>query len=125
MEAAKFSASYVVAYSLVHGAPRIPAFTEQALKDERVKALAQFVTASGDPELSDAFGESPAKLKITLKDGQTFEHAARLRDRLEAGADDAGATRRQVHGLRRASGQRRYRQENPGIVEHVCGSAFI
>ena len=73
VEAAKFSAAYVIAYSLVHGAPRIPAFTEQALKDERVKALAQFVTAGGDPELSDAFGESPAKLKITLRDGQTFE----------------------------------------------------
>ena len=73
VEAAKFSAAYVVAYSLVHGAPRIPAFTEQALKDERVKALAKLVTASADPELSDALGDSPAKLKITLKDGQTFE----------------------------------------------------
>jgi len=74
VEAAKFSAAYVIAYSLIHGAPRIPAFTEEALKDERVRALAKIVTASGDPELSDAFGESPAKLKITLKDGQTFEH---------------------------------------------------
>jgi 2-methylcitrate dehydratase PrpD len=73
VEAAKFSAAYVIAYSLVRGAPRIPAFTEAALKDERVKAVARLVTASGDPELSDAFGESPAKLKITLKDGQAFE----------------------------------------------------
>jgi 2-methylcitrate dehydratase PrpD len=73
VEAAKFSAAYVIAYSLIHGAPRIPAFTEQALKDERVKALAAMVTASGDPELSDAFGESPAKLKITLKSGEAFE----------------------------------------------------
>jgi len=74
VEAAKFSAAYVVAYSLVHGAPRIPAFTEQALKDERVRSLARLVTAGVDPELSDAFGESPAKLKITLKGGQSFEH---------------------------------------------------
>ena len=73
VEAAKFSAAYVIAYSLIHGAPRIPAFTEAALKDERVRELARLVTAGGDPELSDAFGESPAKLKITLKDGQTFE----------------------------------------------------
>ncbi len=73
VEAAKFSASYVIAYSLLHGAPRIPAFTEQALKDERVKALAKIVTAGGDPDLSDAFGESPAKLKITLKSGESFE----------------------------------------------------
>jgi 2-methylcitrate dehydratase PrpD len=74
VEAAKFSAAYVIAYSLVNGAPRIPAFTEQALKDERVRALARLVTAGVDPALSDAFGESPAKLKITLKSGETFEH---------------------------------------------------
>jgi 2-methylcitrate dehydratase PrpD len=73
VEAAKFSAAYVIAYALIHGAPRIPAFTEEALKDERVKALATLVTAGGDPELSDDFGESGAKLKITLKDGQAFE----------------------------------------------------
>ena len=73
VEAAKFSAAYVIAYSLVHGAPRIPAFTEAALKDERVKAVAKTVTAAGDPSLSDAVGDSPAKLKITLKDGQVFE----------------------------------------------------
>jgi 2-methylcitrate dehydratase PrpD len=35
VEAAKFSAAYVIAYSLIHGAPRIPAFTEEALKDEQ------------------------------------------------------------------------------------------
>jgi 2-methylcitrate dehydratase PrpD len=58
----------------VNGAPRIPAFTEEALKDERVRALARLVTAGVDPELSDAFGESPAKLKITLKSGESFEH---------------------------------------------------
>jgi 2-methylcitrate dehydratase PrpD len=73
VEAAKFSAAYVVAYSLVHGAPRIPAFTEQALKDERVRTLARLVTSAADPDLSDAFGESPAKVRITLKSGQTFE----------------------------------------------------
>src|SRR5262245_7469558 len=69
VEAAKFSAAYVIAYSLVHGAPRIPAFTKEALQDERVRAVAKLVTAGGDPELSDAFGESRAKLKVTLKSG--------------------------------------------------------
>ena len=73
VEAAKFSAAYVVAYSLVHGTPRIPAFTEAALNDARVKAMARLVTAGADPELSDAMGDSPAKLKITLKDGQVLE----------------------------------------------------
>jgi 2-methylcitrate dehydratase PrpD len=73
VEAAKFSASYVVAYSLVHGAPRIPAFTEAALRDERVKAVAKTVTASADPTLIDGPDGSPVKMKITLKDGQVFE----------------------------------------------------
>jgi 2-methylcitrate dehydratase PrpD len=73
IEAAKFSAAYVVAYSLVHGAPRIPAFTEAALEDERVKAVAKLVTASADPQLSDALGDSPARLEIVLKNGQKFE----------------------------------------------------
>jgi 2-methylcitrate dehydratase PrpD len=31
------------------------------------------VTASADPKLSDAFGENPTRVRITLKDGQTFE----------------------------------------------------
>jgi 2-methylcitrate dehydratase PrpD len=35
--------------------------------------MAKLVTAGADPQLGDAFGESPAILKITLKDGQTFE----------------------------------------------------
>ena len=38
IENAKFSLSYMVAYSLVHGAPMISAFTEEAIRDEQVKA---------------------------------------------------------------------------------------
>jgi len=73
VEAAKFSAAYVIAYSLVHGIPKIKAFTPEALKDPRVQAMAKLVTAGADATLPDAFGESPSILKITLKDGQTFE----------------------------------------------------
>jgi 2-methylcitrate dehydratase PrpD len=73
IEAAKFSAAYVLAYSLVHGAPKIKAFTEEALKDARVRALAGMVTAEADPKLSDAFGENPTRVRVTLKDGSTFE----------------------------------------------------
>ena len=37
-------------------------------------AFSVFLLEKGaDPDLSDAFGESPAKLRITLKNGQTFE----------------------------------------------------
>src|SRR4029077_1992560 len=43
------------------------------IKDERVRSLAKTVTASVDPEFSDALGESPAKVKVTLKNGQVLE----------------------------------------------------
>jgi 2-methylcitrate dehydratase PrpD len=73
VENAKFSLAYMVAYSLVHGAPMIAAFTEEAIRDEHVKALAKTVSASVDPALGPGTRESPAILKVTLSDGQTFE----------------------------------------------------
>lgn len=73
VEAAKFSAAYVIAYSLIHGAPKIKAFTPEALADKRVRALAGLVTSGADPNLSEGFGQNPTRVKITLKDGQTFE----------------------------------------------------
>jgi len=73
VEGAKFSVSYLVAYALIHGAPRLPAFTEAALKDEKVKALAAKVTASVDPALGPGTHVSPAIVKITLKNGQLLE----------------------------------------------------
>ena len=39
VESAKFSAAYVIAYALVHGTPNIKAFTQEALKDARVKSF--------------------------------------------------------------------------------------
>jgi 2-methylcitrate dehydratase PrpD len=73
VENAKFSLAYVVAYSLVHGAPKIAAFTEEAIRDERVRALAKAVSASVDPALGPGTSGSPAILKITMTDGQSFE----------------------------------------------------
>jgi 2-methylcitrate dehydratase PrpD len=73
VENAKFSLAYMVAYSLAHGAPMIAAFTEEAIKDETVKAVAKTVSASVDPALGPGTRESPAILKVTLSDGQTFE----------------------------------------------------
>ncbi len=72
VESAKFSASFVIAYALVHGVPNIKAFTREALNDARVKSLAGLVTASADPQLSDDWG-NPTRVKITLKDGAAFE----------------------------------------------------
>jgi 2-methylcitrate dehydratase PrpD len=74
IEAAKFSVAYLVPYALVHGAPKITAFTDAALRDEKVQALAKTVSASVDPELGPGTGGSPARLKVTLRDGRSLEH---------------------------------------------------
>ena len=84
----------MIAYSLVHGIPKIKAFTPEALKDARTIAMAKLVTAGADPQLGDAFGESPSILKITLKDGADVRAAARLRDGVGEDPADAGAARR-------------------------------
>jgi 2-methylcitrate dehydratase PrpD len=117
VEAAKFSAAYVIAYSLIHGAPRIPAFTEAALKDERAVA-----GAAGDgrwrPGIERRLRREPGQAQDHAQGWTNFRAAARLRDRIEAGADDAGAARGEVHRLRRADGQCRRRQEDLGHAQY-------
>lgn len=74
-EAAKFSGPYLAAYTLVHGAPMLAAFTEEALRDEQVRALAAKVTLTTYQEHADVLDESPAKVTLTLKDGRKLERA--------------------------------------------------
>lgn len=73
VESAKFSIPYLIAYALVHGAPLISAFTEEALRDERVKAVAKTVSLNIDPEFADETVEHPTRVKVALSDGQTME----------------------------------------------------
>ena len=53
--------------------PKLDAFEAAARNDARVKALAQMVDAAIDPEFADARENYPTRLKVTLKDGRTFE----------------------------------------------------
>lgn len=73
IEAAKFSAGYVVAYALTHGAPMLPAFTESAIADPAVRALAGRVAAEADPTLGDGSKLNPARVAIETVDGGTIE----------------------------------------------------
>jgi 2-methylcitrate dehydratase PrpD len=73
VESAKFSIPYLIAYALVHGAPLISAFTEEALRDERVKAVAKTVSLNIDPEFADVTVDHPTRVKVALSDGQTME----------------------------------------------------
>ena len=74
-ENAKFSGPYLAAYTLVHGAPMLAAFTEAALHDEAVREFARKVSLTTYQEYADLLEESPAKVTVTLKDGRRLERA--------------------------------------------------
>jgi 2-methylcitrate dehydratase PrpD len=73
IENAKFSMPYLAAYTLLHGAPMLAAFTEQAIADERVRAAARLVSVAIDPEFADIFEESPSRLIVSFADGSKIE----------------------------------------------------
>jgi 2-methylcitrate dehydratase PrpD len=74
-ESAKFSAPYLAAYALVHGAPLLAAFTEASLHDEMVRAVAQKVSLTSYQQYADLYDESPAKVTVTLNGGRKLERA--------------------------------------------------
>ena len=73
IESAKFSMPYVAAYTALYGPPMLKAFTEEAIHDEAVKALARKVSIAVDPEFADLIEESPSRVTVTLTDGRTVE----------------------------------------------------
>jgi 2-methylcitrate dehydratase PrpD len=74
-ENAKFSGPYLAAYTFVHGAPMLAAFTEEALHDDAVRTFAQKVSLSIYQEYADLREESPARVTVTLGDGRRIERA--------------------------------------------------
>jgi len=73
IESAKFSMPYVAAYTALYGAPMLEAFTEEAIADEKIKALARKVSVAIDPEFADIVDESPSRVTVTLGDGRTVQ----------------------------------------------------
>jgi 2-methylcitrate dehydratase PrpD len=73
IESAKFSMPYVAAYTALYGPPMLKAFTEEAIHDEAVKALAGKVSVAIDPEFADILDESPSRVTVTLADGRTVQ----------------------------------------------------
>ena len=63
----------MAAYTLVHGAPMLAAFTEQAIRDERVRGAARLVSVAIDPEFAEIFAESPSRIIVTFRDGSKVE----------------------------------------------------
>jgi 2-methylcitrate dehydratase PrpD len=73
IENAKFSMPYLAAYTLLHGAPKLAAFTESAINDERVRGAARLVSVAIDAENAEIFEESPSRIIVTFRDGTTVE----------------------------------------------------
>lgn len=74
-ENAKFSGPYLAAYALVHGAPMLAAFTEEALHDDAVRSFAKKISLVIYQEHADLLEESPAKVTVTLTDGRKIERS--------------------------------------------------
>jgi 2-methylcitrate dehydratase PrpD len=73
VEAAKFSMPFLAAWSALHGAPTISAFSEDSIEDPHVKALAARVSQHVDPEFSDDPEEAPGRVRVVTADGETLE----------------------------------------------------
>ena len=73
VESAKFSMPYVASYTVLYGAPMLKAFTEEAIHDEKIKAMARKVSIAVDPEFADLLDDSPSRVTVTLTNGRTVE----------------------------------------------------
>jgi 2-methylcitrate dehydratase PrpD len=71
---AKFSMPYLVARALVEGRVTPDSFTDEAIREREVVALARKITMHADPSLeSDTSGRRPAVLRIQMSDGRSIE----------------------------------------------------
>jgi 2-methylcitrate dehydratase PrpD len=73
IESAKFSMPYVAAYTVLYGPPMLKAFTEESIRDEKIKEMARKVSIAIDPEFADLLDDSPARVTVTLADGRTVQ----------------------------------------------------
>jgi 2-methylcitrate dehydratase PrpD len=70
--AGKFSTPYCIAYGFVHGSVGLSAFTDEAVKEQRVLALASKVRYVIDPD-NPYPNNYTGHLRATLRDGQVIE----------------------------------------------------
>ncbi len=125
IENAKFSGPYLVAYTLVHGAPMLAAFTEEALSDEAVRIFARKVSLVTYQEYADVLeefarqGDHHAGRRAQNRAGEI------LPDRIGPGADDESADRRKVHRLHHDGDQAGCREEDIRHAEHVGRAVFL
>ncbi|OAL84034.1 MmgE/PrpD family protein [Acinetobacter terrae] len=71
----RFSLPYVVSHGFLHGSVRLNAFEEAQRFAQQTRDLMQKLILENDEELTSKFpNQRTAKVKITLNNGQLFEH---------------------------------------------------
>lgn len=71
----RFSLPYVVSHGFLYGSVRLNAFADEQMASLEIRELMTKLTLLSDEELTSKFpNQRAAKVKITLKDGQSFEH---------------------------------------------------
>lgn len=71
----RFSLPYVVAHGFLQGSVRLNAFDDEVRSAESTRKLMEVIVLENDPILSSKFpNQRAAKVKVTLKNGLTFEH---------------------------------------------------
>jgi 2-methylcitrate dehydratase PrpD len=71
--AAQFSIPYVMSFALIKGVPGVEAFSDEAIRDQRVLRFARKVKLAEDPEIIPYFpANEPSKVTVKLKDGKTY-----------------------------------------------------
>jgi 2-methylcitrate dehydratase PrpD len=72
--AAKFSVPFAVATRIVNGASGLASFTLEAVRDPRIKALAQRVTVREDKKLTAMMPDyRPSRVRVTFTDGKRLD----------------------------------------------------
>ena len=76
-DSSRFSFKYMIPYVIIHGAPMLSAFKEEALDDDAVRGLSDRVEAVVDEEFTKLSGSgySPNRVTIVFKNGEKLEHA--------------------------------------------------
>lgn len=71
----RFSLPYVLAHGFLQGSVRLSAFEDAQRHSKETRELMKKITLESDEELTAKFpNQRAAKVKITLKDGKSFEH---------------------------------------------------
>ena len=89
----------MIPYALIHGAPGIDAFSDDAIDDDAVRALSHCVIAAVDDEFANVSvsGLSPSRVTIIFDNGDRLEHVVRIASGSKETAMSEAAIKQKFH----------------------------